>query len=767
MNFTTGKDRKMKANAIRAVSLCLRGLLLTILIFVNVATICVLAQPGDSKWERLSVSSEFASLRAVSMSSDTTGIAVGEGGVIQEAYASKPGDGLNGARSVLWRNVQSPTRNRLNALSLTRGGRFVIVGDNGTIMIYDPQTKQLTTISSIVTENMISIDSRGDTIVVGGDQGGVYVSEDQGNTWYIQPSPTRDPVESIAIGSEIYITTAMDVWVLQKSGSWSRIAQLVLMKDVGGFRHLYVRTESNVTSYYLICGMAKVLKSTDGGETWHDILGLVTSIPKNGDLFAFDISPDARRIVTSSYNSELGRINIHLTSDNGATWRNVGLDFVLNEPPSDIDIVDNNIILVGSTGMTLTMSADSRGVYHVPELTQRVSRQRIVSVSVDGENINVVGGYGAMTTELFRCDTSLAVPRTQLRIDGGLDNAGWRYERGSIASNGNMVVASLIRSLGVTESYLVRSTDGGETWREIAIDRQLGDHVNVYSKGETFVVIGNRESPLVSTDNGDTWRHEDYDDDQAVPIPYAWMRTENMWVEAFASRVSPEMRYRITYDRGNSWKEIHEPPFTGLFAITETGRWVVVGSEWQGGYSQLLNIATSDFEGLTWTIVVDGQQSFSSERGTSINTHGQRIIVCDEYGSKLISNDDGTTWQTDNEVSIVLSQPALGSFFYKDGRIAIIGRDGAVVREKRAPVTSVTGEINKVYFVPRVFLSDDGYAIVEAEAQPDVLFVDLVGRSRGVPVANLDKGRWQTTIPFNPVHQFFIVDGQHVTTFVR
>lgn len=739
---------------------------LTLVVLVMSSTI-LRAQIQESNWERLPLGTEYSNLLSVAMETDTTGVAVGEEGAIRVAYGSRIITGMRRAPMLLWKTVDSPTRADLNAVTRMSNRQYVIVGNMGTILLYSTETSELETVQSNIIEDIISVDSRGDTVVVGGRNGGVYQSDDYGKNWLARASPTTDPIVTIGIGNGIWLASENELWMKHGSKSWASILNLQQQVDIERIDDVFVREDSGQEVVILSCDNAMILKSVDQGVTWVNLLATSSHVQTSEPVTSSQVSEDGRRLVFSTFNRALTRFWLYLSEDGGATWRNIGLDMPIVSQPSSMFITERFIVAVTDYGQMMTLSPNPEGAYRYPEFNQVKSTREIHSVVVNDGKVYAIGGYAGVVAELFTIDTGFTTRRRSLQTYDNADSAAWRYETGTIASNGEVVIAALSRNNGYEETHLVRSVDSGLSWQEILNDVTLDRYARVFSIGQTFLVIGTSGKPLVSTDNGVTWKDEQYDDQIAVPLPIAWMYKETTWVEAFATLLSSDIRYRITNDGGKTWNEIMGVPVKGLFAISETGRFVVVAPEWEQGSSPSHSIAISDDQGKTWRLVVDGLSSSNGEGlARNVSIRGSRIVVGGEFGCVLISNDNGSTWKVEPEATFLLDgDNVAASHILPDGRILLFGSNGQIVREKHAPLTSVETYVGQQPIPPSVRTDQLGYVIVETHTRPSVLYVDIVGRVQYVSVDEVGPNEWRALIPYSVKNSMLIVNGHYINTF--
>jgi photosystem II stability/assembly factor-like uncharacterized protein len=310
-------------------------------------------------------------------------------------------------------------------------------------------------------------------LYLAGVQGGVWKSTDNGVNW----SPISDQLSSLASGALAFDPFNPDI-IYYGTGeqhysgdsfygdgmfkttdagvSWSKIA---LTSDVGSYiaRTLVKPTDSNILHVASDLGY---IRSTDGGTTWNIELN-------PGHCNDIVISPGAPSTIFAGIRGD----GIHKTTNDGAAWTQL----------------TNGLPVGGFLRINLAIS---------------FSDTNVVYASFVSTNGSLYGMY--KTTDGGSSWFNLPNTPNYLR------NQGW-YDNCVIVdpTDANICYAGGVFPFGPGDYGMIRTTDGGNNWVEIAIgidSSQIHPDQHILAFGpDTVLWVGNDGGIWKTTDRGDTW----------------------------------------------------------------------------------------------------------------------------------------------------------------------------------------------------------------------------------------------------------------------
>lgn len=337
-------------------------------------------------------------------------------------------------------------------------------------------------------------------VYLGGAQGGVWRSNDGGQTWI----PLTDNQPSLAVGS-----IALDPTTCNSTGCLT----------------IYVGTGEEVFSLDSYYG-AGVLKSTDGGNTWTQLGKAVFGVPINGGvggarIGSMAIDPTNNQhlfaAVQKLVNVDTGiSSGVYESNDGGATWTQA----VMGAPGRNVffDPLNQNIAYASLGNVRGDVD---NGIY---KFTRGAATpwQRVLGTGLPTANvgrIELVAGVRNNATVLFAGiqDSSSATFGNLLGFfvstDGGttwtrLSNTPdyctaqcWYDQVIRVhPNNGNVVYVGG----SATANYLARSTDGGNTWTAISVgSNNVRPHVDQHAMA--FGFTGTTATTLYIGNDGGIW----------------------------------------------------------------------------------------------------------------------------------------------------------------------------------------------------------------------------------------------------------------------
>ena len=238
-----------------------------------------------------------------------------------------------------------------------------------------------------------------------------------------------------------------------------------------------------------------VWKTTSAGETWFPVFDDIKEVSSIG---AIEVAPSEPNVVYVGTGDMVtgGAINegngVYKSTDAGRTWQHLGLDATKQIPSILVDPRDARNVLVAAQGDPHAKS-ESRGVFRSTDGGATWTRTLVVS---DSSGVQKLARANDVPAVIFATTVPHYVPAvvpgqtaaaplpnqgtgpagTSLykSVDGGVN---WREITGGglprLTGRTSIAVAmhsNAERVYLITNSGLVRSDDGGATWRPMAID---------------------------------------------------------------------------------------------------------------------------------------------------------------------------------------------------------------------------------------------------------------------------------------------------------
>ena len=348
------------------------------------------------------------------------------------------------------------------------------------------------------------------TVYVGGAQGGVWRSTNNGQNW----TPLLDDQPSLAIGS--------------------------IAIDPTNPNNIFVGTGEGVRSGDTYYG-AGILKSTDAGATWRVIGGPISNVAPlkpvfvNAAIPALAIDPVTPNVMfaattfgsTASASGSAGQIEsgkqkgIWRSTDSGETWTNVDPDGSGGAQSAHdilVDPVNHNTVYaaVRTRGIYRSKSGGAAGTWEKltngianttaaaaiflrcnikagPPISPSTSSTLYASFSANTEEELVYGIY--RSTDGGDSWTKVTTPTT-----GGQSSYNMALAVDPVDANTVYYGGQFTYNSGSTPNYeVVRSTDGGTTWVDM-------NWRNLHPDTHVLVVPKNNRNIIFTGNDGGIWR---------------------------------------------------------------------------------------------------------------------------------------------------------------------------------------------------------------------------------------------------------------------
>lgn len=354
-----------------------------------------------------------------------------------------------------------------------------------------------------------------------------------------------------------------------------------------------------------------LVRTRDGGLTWQPI-----SLPGYPDGPFYAVHFVDTQVGFVSGNSADGSRDIFRTADGGETWNRVD-GFPLGGSWYYIDFVDANTGFMGCNG-ALVRTTD-RGLSW-PIMSGYPDCPVIYGMDFRDATTGMVGGHHIPSNRSGLWKTT----------DGG---RAWTLKH---PSGGNDVVylnsSTLLADDGM---FILRSTDGGETWNRTPAFLHTGlMDMDAVTPSRVAGVSG----------GGDIWMSED----GGQTFNLVWMGEGDlpaMWTVKFRDALNGHvvgqggLMYE-TYDGGRTWARTHRGVAREWNALAAFGdrKVVLVGHH---GYIQ----RTEDL-GRHWDIALLDPPTFERDTGFQcISNVGDFAVAAGAWGGMFRTRDAGRTWE--------------------------------------------------------------------------------------------------------------------------
>jgi photosystem II stability/assembly factor-like uncharacterized protein len=272
-------------------------------------------------------------------------------------------------------------------------------------------------------------------------------------------------------------------------------------RNLGPFRAGRVAAVSGAIGqpgvFYIGAPAGGVWKTTSAGETWYPIFDSVTAVASIG---AVEVAPSDPNIIYVGTGDMItgGGISegngVYKSTDAGKTWQHLGLDETKQIPSILVDPNDPNVVLIAAQG-DVHKKTDIRGVYRSADGGKSWTKTLYVD---DETGIQKLARAFDVPNVIFATTVRhYTAPGIPPRPGAG----------GPPADN------------GPTGTALYKSTDGGQTWKEITgsgLPRLAGRTsvaVAMHTNAQRVFIITNT-GLWRSDDGGATWRQMDAEDER-------------------------------------------------------------------------------------------------------------------------------------------------------------------------------------------------------------------------------------------------------------
>jgi hypothetical protein len=387
---------------------------------------------------------------------------------------------------------------------------------------------------------------------------------------------------------------------------------------------------------------------------------------------------------------------IIVTSPNGTAWTKCAF-----EVPEGFESVCLDGIAFGgdvwvatgeSNGNQTLVLISSDGIYWYPSLPEETPEvSRALYAAGYGDDVFVaVGSSNGNDSYILTSDTATP-PEPPPTLDWfevvpTTPSSSQLYD----IAYGNGVWIAVGDTTDYNRAYLIRTTDGGISWSELANPRNAA--LNGIAYGDrVWIAVGSNDHGvpaadaylLRSTDDGETWS-EIVNPNHLNLVAVA--HGNGVWIAVGESYGGTQDAYMIrSADYGTTWTEITNPKHLTLFDVAyNEGTWIAVGSSDSDAY-----ILRSTDDGLTWTEIAN--PSSAGLEGV-VYANGAWVAVGDaDTGQPAIvySSDDGLTWTLVDNTDM---NTELDAVAYGDSMLLAVGWNDGVGSDALSAISFNNGQ---------------------------------------------------------------------------
>ncbi len=476
-------------------------------------------------------------------------------------------------------------------------------------------------------------------IIVVGALDGVYLSKDQGESWFrITPEGHADlrNIESIAIDPKdsniIYAGTWHLPWKTSDGGATWKSIKKGLIDDSDVFS---IIIDSDNPSVLFLSACSGIYKSEDGGELFRKVQGIPFSARRTRVL---QMDSRNHNVVYAGTTEGLWK-----TLDGGKTFtRMTATNVVINDvivDPRDgnrVLLATDRIGLLASNNAASTFSTTNRGFAHrqVTALVadRKDTRTYYVGVINDKEFGGVFGTRDAgsnwqqMSSGLGGRDVFTLAQAEDGRLIAGTNRGIFAQEADGTWKGMSTVVKEKI--IPTAARSKTKAAKPGVTKK--VLRSQLSVRVNDLELGPQQWYAATQDGVYVSSDRGATWA--------SAPIPghkefLAVKSRENVIMAASRKGVA------ISLDGSQHWFAASLPQY-----VTSV-RDVAIGPNASLWFAGREGVFRSDDSGETWDHVLNGLPAMNVA-AIMYDAHGKRMLAASSVSPLIYeSTDNGRRWQ--------------------------------------------------------------------------------------------------------------------------
>jgi photosystem II stability/assembly factor-like uncharacterized protein len=377
--------------------------------------------------------------------------------------------------------------NLYNLGSFTFSGSSVLATAGGVIFKSTDNGETWAQSTNGITDAVVSLTASGNKFYAGcyseqvgypnpPDNGGLFVSEDEGSHWTSLGMKSYTVENIVFPGNRMVASTLLNGIFISDDGglTWSTSNNGLIRLPVWALAQngSALFTSCSTTSYNYSEYFYDVQKSQDQGMNWVRSSSGMTNIP----VSVFAVGPSFMIA---------GGQGVYISYDNGLTWQSVF------NPGYSINtlLISGSQIFAGTNG-GMFLSDDGGTTWH--SANNGLGNTTILSMTTKG---NIV--FAGTSSGVYRTvDSGSTWSPAQDGMEG--------YSVAAMASNSSYLFAS--GSTG--SSGIFRSSDNGDHWFRVNIDFSVFSYVNCFAVSNEKIFAGTSDmvsQVLFSNDNGNTW----------------------------------------------------------------------------------------------------------------------------------------------------------------------------------------------------------------------------------------------------------------------
>jgi len=517
---------------------------------------------GGISWEEIPFTFE-GKLRDVDFLNATTGVAVGENGMI---YFSQ-----NGGDS--WTKAISNTSARLNSVSFFSESRLFVVGDSGILLSSLNSGETWSTINSGTTESLNDLYfTSSDSAFIAGDQGRILRTSNAGNSWTTLNSGQTVDLKGISFSNSKTGYAAGELGTVLKTidggVNWSKLNSTVSTT----LRKVAISTlDARIIN--IVGESATAIRSTNSGTSFSKI-NLGTTTPgaltdlafKPTTTQVFAVGPAGNLISStnsgSSYSQRLLGIRNNLTATDFKTDRfgfisgergelfvtsNSALTLIRRPIPEPIKIVS---IDFWNTGFGY-VSGESGKMY-------RTANTGTSWVAVPAQTSQTINGF-----YLFAPSVAYIVGNNGYIARSFDSGVTWNSSVQTNSSENLRDVTFFDFQVGFAmgDNGQISWSNGGNIWENLP--KLTAENLNALAKVDsaTAIIVGNKGVILKSEDKGRTWRRIETTETENL-------NSVDFWDASVGFIVGDKGKTLVTNNGGETWGEVPSGTLRNLTSVS-------------------------------------------------------------------------------------------------------------------------------------------------------------------------------------------------------